>query len=430
MSISIVVGEKLWGLVACHNDTAKIVPADIRSAADLFGQIFSLQIECIEPAERANLERLARSRIDQLLAGFPATGPLIDNLTSRLDDLRSIIACDGVGLWIDGIWTGRGDTPPPQEIPTIARVVEASAAGTAFATHELPDRVPGAATYGSVASGLLAIPISRTAKDYLMFFRKEIVRTVMWGGDPTKPVTPGPNGDRLSPRQSFASWASEVHGQSLPWTQGDLLTAEALRISLLEVVLRFTEIAAHERAQAAERQRLLVAELNHRVKNVLALVSALVARGHTGSDSLSSFVKALEGRIKALAFAHDQAMAENGGGITQLFEVEINPYLRAGNVAVRLSGPGIKLNAHAFSVLALVIHEMVTNAAKYGALSVPNGHLDVEWRLDSAGDCVIDWQESGGPAVQAPAPPAQGRGGQGRWVRSRPCACPHGCAVR
>ncbi len=402
MSISIVVGGKLWGLIACHHDTAKIIPADIRSAAELFGQIFSLQIECVEPTERANLERLARSRLDRLLAGFPTAGSLVDNLTSRIDDLRSIIACDGIGLWIDGTWHGQGDTPPPNEIPALARFVETNAAGPVFATHDLSSRVPAAAAYIGAASGLLAIPMSRTAKDYLLFFRKEVVRTVMWGGDPTKPVTVGPNGDRLTPRKSFESWASDVHGQSLPWTQGDILTAEALRISLLEVLLRLNEVAARERAQAAERQRLLVAELNHRVKNVLALVRALITRGHTESETLTSFVKGLEGRIKALAFAHDQAMEENGGGIAQLFEVEINPYARTGSATVRLNGPDIKLDAQAFSVLALVIHEMVTNAAKYGALSAPNGHLVVEWRLDISGDCVIDWQESGGPAVQAP----------------------------
>jgi light-regulated signal transduction histidine kinase (bacteriophytochrome)/CheY-like chemotaxis protein len=402
MSISIVVGDKLWGLIACHHDTPRFVSADIRSAVELFGQFFSLQIECIEPGERAILERQARSRLDRMLVGFPSTGSLVDNLESRLGDLRAIIPCDGIGLWIDGTWHGQGDTPPPAEIPALARFVEAAAAATVFATHDLSDRLPAAASYASQTSGLLAIPMSRTAKDYLLFFRKEVVRTVKWGGDPSKPATPGPNADRLTPRKSFESWATNVHAQSLPWTQADLLTAEALRISLLEVVLRLNEVAARERAQAAERQRLLIAELNHRVKNVLALVRALVARGHTESATLSSFVKGLEGRIGALAFAHDQAMQDGGGAIAELFAVEISPYARDGTATIRLSGPDLKLDAHAFSVLALVTHEMVTNATKYGALSAPNGHLVVEWRRDISGDCVIDWQESGGPPVQAP----------------------------
>jgi light-regulated signal transduction histidine kinase (bacteriophytochrome)/CheY-like chemotaxis protein len=402
MSISIVVGGKLWGLVACHHDTAKIVSADIRSAVDLFGHIFSLQIECIEPSERAILERQARANLDRLLAGFQPIGPLIDSMAARLGDLRSIIPCDGIGVWIDGTWRSQGDTPPPMAIPALARFVEASAAGTVFASHELPNRLPAAASYAGLASGLLAIPMSRTAKDYLLFFRQEVVRTVKWAGDPNKPVIPGPGGGQLSPRKSFESWASNVHGQSLPWTQVDLLTAEALRISLLEVVLRLHEVAAHERAQAAERQRLLVTELNHRVKNVLALVSALVGRGHIENETLVSFVKGLEGRIRALSFAHSQAMEEGGGRIADLFAVEIKPYARDGSGTIRLDGPDLKLDALAFSVLALVIHETVTNAAKYGALSTPNGCLAVEWRRDISGDCVIDWQESGGPAVQAP----------------------------
>jgi light-regulated signal transduction histidine kinase (bacteriophytochrome)/CheY-like chemotaxis protein len=403
MSISIIVGGKLWGLVACHHCTPKIIPADIRSAAELFGQIFSLQLESVEPNDRADLVRLARSRIDKMLASFPTTGALIDNLTSRLDELRALIDCDGVGLWIDGIWRPQGHSPPAREIPALARFIEASATPGIFAAHDLTSRVPAASTYTSDASGLMAIPLSRTAKDYLMYFRKEVVRTVKWGGDPNKAVTVGPNGDRLTPRKSFESWESEVRGQSRPWEQTELLTAEGLRISLLEVVLRLNEVAARERAQASERQRLLAAELNHRVKNVLALVSALVARGQGKNETLTSFVKGLEGRIKAMAFAHDQVIQDSAGDVRKLIEVETSPYRQDSNINVILSGPEIALDPHAFSVLALVVHEMTTNAAKYGALSTPGGRLGIEWRCDVSGDCVIDWQESGGPAVQPPA---------------------------
>ena len=194
-----------------------------------------------------------------------------------------------------------------------------------------------------------------------------------------------------------------MRGQSLPWEQSDRLTAEALRISLLEVVLRLTEVAARERAAAADRQRLLIAELNHRVKNILGLINALVTQGRDKDETLTSFVTGLQGRIRALAFAHDQAAQDGAGGIGQLFENETSPYRGKQLGAIICNGPAVAIDAHAFSVLALVVHEMTTNSAKYGALSVPNAHLTVAWRLDELGNCVIEWQESGGPAVQSPS---------------------------
>jgi light-regulated signal transduction histidine kinase (bacteriophytochrome) len=404
MSVSIIVGGKLWGLIACHHSSPKVVPADIRAAAELFGQVFSLQIEALEPSDRTDLVRVARSRIDQLLAQFPSDGELMENLTPRLSDLRALIPCDGIGLWIDGIWKAQGATPPVRDISALARMVEAAGGETTvFATHELSNRFPSASGYASDTSGMLTVPLSRTGRDYLMLFRREVVRTVKWGGDPNKPVTIGPNGDRLTPRKSFAAWEGDVRGQSLPWEQSDRLTAEALRISLLEVVLRLNEVAAREREKAAERQALLVAELNHRVKNVLALISALVKQGQSGNESITSFVKGLQGRVQALSFAHDQATQEHAGIIRQLFELETAPYVQASKNAIKLEGPAIALDAHAFSVLALVVHEMATNAAKYGALSVPKGGLTIQWSSDAAGDCVVDWRESGGPAVQAPS---------------------------
>ncbi len=402
MSVSIIAGGKLWGLIACHNYTPKIVSADIRSAAELFGQIFSLQVESLEPSDRADLVRVARLRIDKMLAEFPTSGALMDNLAQRLGDLRTLIPCDGAGLWINGIWVSEGTTPPERAIPALARFVADASSSEVFATHEIANRLPAAASFASQANGLMAIPLSRMARDYLMLFRQEIVHTVKWAGDPNKPVTMGPHGDRLTPRKSFECWESEVRGESRPWEDSDRLTAEALRISMLEVVLRLNEFATRERAAAADRQRLLIAELNHRVKNILGLISSLVSQGQNSSETIASFVIGLQGRIKALAYAHDQAHHEGAGEIGQLFERETSPYRQKHARAIDCSGPAVAIDAHAFYVLALVAHEMVTNAAKYGSLSVPNASLAIAWRVDDAGNCVIEWQESGGPTVQTP----------------------------
>ncbi len=124
---------------------------------------------------------------------------------------------------------------------------------------------------------MLAIPLSQIPRDYLFFFRKELVHTIEWGGDPNKTYTTGPNGDRLTPRQSFAVWKETVAGHSKIWTPVERELAESARRTLIEVVLRQSELLADERNKAEIRQKMLNQELNHRVKNILALIKSIVA---------------------------------------------------------------------------------------------------------------------------------------------------------
>jgi CheY-like chemotaxis protein len=111
----------------------------------------------------------------------------------------------------------------------------------------------------------------------------------------------------------------------------------------------------------------------------------------------------LKGRIAALSNAHDQIVRSDGGGrLDDLLRAELSPY-RAPGRAIEIAGPDVVLDARAYSVLALVLHELATNAAKYGALSTELGSVTATWRLDAHGDCELRWRESGGPAVAVPA---------------------------
>ncbi|MEO6380661.1 MAG: HWE histidine kinase domain-containing protein [Nitrobacter sp.] len=401
MSISITVGGELWGLIACHHYSPKVVPAGVRVAAELFGQFFSVQLEGLEREQAYEVTRGARIRLDGLVAAFPSDGALDENLKARLEDLKAILPCDGVGLWIDGIWHRLGRTPPAVAVSALARFLDLNSERPMFITHELSRRFPAAASYAADVSGLLAIPLAANGHQFLMYFRREVVQSVLWAGDPNKPVTVGEHGDRLTPRQSFAIWKQEVQGQALPWTPTERLTAEALRMSLLEVVLRLRELVEEERRRNGERQNLLIAELNHRVKNILALISALVKRGSTPDESIADYIRGLEGRIRALAYAHDLISKSAMPDLRSLLDTEISAY-RTTVEQITLRGPSVALEAYAFPVMALLVHEMMTNAVKYGALSVPTGRLLIAWEIDDRNQLVFTWAESGGPAVQMP----------------------------
>lgn len=405
MSVSIILHGKLWGLFACHHYSPRVVSYPRRTAAELYGQMFSLLLESQERETAAHFELNARELHNRLLGAIASDSPPFDVLSSFLDDFCEVISCDGVGVAVNGKYALRGSTPNEDEFVTLIRFLNQTTPSQVYETHELQTRFETAAPYVDRVAGVLAVPISRSPRDYLVFFRKEFARTVNWAGDPAKPMTSGPLGDRLTPRKSFELWKETVRGQSAPWTDIDQRIAESLRVTMLEVILRLTDAAERERRAAHDRQELLIAELNHRVRNILTLIRGLVGHSKSGAGTMEEFAKVLNDRIHALSRAHDQITRGNWGAapLDELFKTETAAFLGKKAGRFELDGPRVLLAPHAFATMALVAHEMVTNSAKYGALKDSHGKVKVSWKIDETGRLVIEWRERGGPAVQAPS---------------------------
>ena len=402
MSISVIVGGELWGLIACHHYSPRVLSTARRVAAEMFGDFFSLHLEALKQKRKLDSASRARRSLDRVLQLASHQTDIAEVLRDNLADFDEIMSSDGSGLWIDGNWHPRGVVPPASAIPALARFVGSVCDGRIWATHALSQRLAGAADYSADVSGLLAIPLSQRPRDYLFFFRREVIQTLNWAGNPEKSYETGPLGDRLTPRKSFAIWKEAVQRQAEPWSESDREIAEAARGALVEILLRHNEIVADERSRADVRQRILNEELNHRVKNILAVIKSLVGHPVQEGRDLADYVASLKGRIQALALAHDQIARDgDGGSLRELLEAELTPY-RDGTSSIGLDGPELWLDGRAFSVMALVLHELSTNAAKYGALSSNAGQLDVTWQLTAEGDCALIWQESHGPKVSPP----------------------------
>ena len=403
LSISIIVEGRLWGLFACHHYAPRLPTFAQRSAAELFGQIFSMMLESRERAETAAYEGKARQVADRLMSAVAQDHDLLSNARWLGDIIFDTIPADGVGVYIDGQISFSGLTPDKAAFAGIVSMLNRVAASQVYTTDTLSRVLPDAAAYADRAAGLLAIPLSRRPRDYVVLFRAEQLRAVRWAGNQEKHIEYGPNGPRLTPRKSFEEWSELVKGTALPFAPAQLRVAEALRTALLEVVLRLSDSADAERQRAHEKQELLIAELNHRVRNILALIRGLLSQTRSSAVSVEDFIGTLESRIHALARAHDQITADrwSPARLYDLIEVEAGAYLGERRDRVRLSGPNVLLTPGCFTVMALVIHEMLTNAAKYGALS-DNGTVAIDWHVDQDGSLLIDWTESGGPAVVAP----------------------------
>ncbi len=402
MSISIIIDGALWGLIACHHYTPHVLPMAERVAAEMFGEFFSLHLNALQQQRKLENARQARMSLDRFVQFASHYGEVDELLRERIADIAALVPCDGAGLWMNGIWSGIGVTPPSAAVPALARFAGEVTEGRIWGTHALSQRLSQAEDYYKDVSGVLIVPLSQMARDYLFFFRREVVQTLDWAGNPSKTYETGPLGDRLTPRKSFAIWKEEVHMRAEPWTDADREIAEAIRGALVEIVLRHNEMIADERRKADVRQRMLNEELNHRVKNILSVIKSLVGHPVSEQRALSDYVTSLKGRIQALSFAHDQVVRSDGGGLlADLLNAELTPY-RNQSAAITFSGPPVWLDSRAFSVMALVLHELSTNAAKYGALSISGGRLDVAWALTEEKDCRLEWRESGGPPVEPP----------------------------
>jgi PAS domain S-box-containing protein len=159
------------------------------------------------------------------------------------------------------------------------------------------------------------------------------------------------------------------------------------------------------RKQAEQRQDALIAELDHRVKNVLARVAAVVMHTRRRSGTMEEFVKSLDGRIQSMATAHALLSQSRwyGVGLTELIRHQLAPYTAEANTTI--SGPDVTLTSEQTQAVAMVIHELVTNAAKYGALSSSDGSVSVSWDrtgTDVGAILTITWRELGGPPIAAP----------------------------
>ncbi|MBO0763807.1 MAG: MASE1 domain-containing protein [Hyphomicrobiaceae bacterium] len=162
-----------------------------------------------------------------------------------------------------------------------------------------------------------------------------------------------------------------------------------------------------ERKRAEEQKSLLIAELDHRVKNVLANVAVVAKRTSERSISTDGFIDALEQRLQSMGEAHALLSRSRWQSVSlvDLVAQELGPYASAGNTIVE--GPYVGLTAAATQAMAMVLHELATNAAKYGALSTPQGRVSVRWSVQSRADIPsavrLQWNERGGPAVTQPS---------------------------
>jgi two-component sensor histidine kinase len=199
--------------------------------------------------------------------------------------------------------------------------------------------------------------------------------------------------------------------RSRPWSAVDTEAADALRVVLLESVLKSVDRSLLARETALHRQNLLLAELDYRVRNALGNIEALVVKAAVTAVSVKSFSTTLRHRIQAMTQTHT-LLAEGkwvGTSLRTLLTGDGAPSTLEHRQRMTLSGDDLFISPLEALALSVVLHELVTNALNHGALSTPQGAVSIHWGVDESSEqIVLRWEESGGAALQAAVDPSTG----------------------
>jgi two-component sensor histidine kinase len=154
--------------------------------------------------------------------------------------------------------------------------------------------------------------------------------------------------------------------------------------------------------QSQDQIAILAREAEHRSKNLLATVQATIQLSN--ADTPEGLKQAIEGRIRALANVHSLFVETRwiGADLSTVVKQELAPYCAANERRIRTEGPEVVIEPNAAQAVAIILHELATNAAKYGSLSVPSGEIALKWLQDTDGRLTLEWREMGGPAVRPP----------------------------
>ncbi len=240
MSISLLKNKQLWGLIACHHNTPKKVPYEIRTVCEFIGQVVSFELAAKEDNQDLDYKMKLKSIQTQFVETISQAEALETGLTQNPTHLLDLVGADGVALSFGEEITLIGKTPDEEAITAMLPWLETQFdKDVIYETNSLAPVYPAADKDKAVASGLLALLISRVQKTFIIWFRPEVIQTVDWGGNPNKSIEIQEDGTiALSPRKSFAKWQETVRGKSLPWKACEVEAALELRSSIVGIVLR------------------------------------------------------------------------------------------------------------------------------------------------------------------------------------------------
>ena len=391
MSVSLLDGGRLWGLIACHGRDVKALSPQTRAACEFFGVALSLHLAALRERDESAAREKARTRIARLLEQISTQAPM--DWAQHPAGLEQVIDCDAVLVRSDGTVVVHGADPGPEAVDQLLKAVTVPETGEVWHSDRLGEHLSGP------VAGALVLPFG-TGDDCIVWLRDERTVPRRWAADPRTPVILGPHGRRLTPRGSTAVYLASVRGRSTPWTTTDLAmavelgraimgvaVAHARQLALLNVDLdSFAHAAAHDLKEPlrgiANTSTFIVEDAAERMDPTTRRRLESIQRLATRMDEL---LNALLHYARLGRTELHRTQLDLRAAVTQALEVA-GPRLDDARVTATLPGPAVTLSADPV-LLDQVLVNLLVNAAKY---SRPGDGATVEVGLDKGALFVRD----------------------------------------
>lgn len=325
LTISLVEDGRLWGLIACHHATPRLLDANSRIAAKLIGQLVSSQIQLKQSLDDMHYRTQLRSVHTRLLSHMEQESDLVQGLVKHTPNMLDLAAAGGAAaaIYHDNKWTIIGHAPDVSQIEELIDWLgQYTPRNEIFQTNYLSKYFPPARAYKDVASGLVAVPILKSDRNYILFFRPEVASTIVWAGKPEKMVRHDGDHSRLHPRASFQSWAETVEGIAIAWKRVEIEAITELKNSILALDLQ-REFRKEQQARAeAERVSMekenMVHMVSHDLRTPLSIIKmSLELMQRTSNAHPETVGKLLERGLRAA-----DAIDRLSQGVLDLVKVE------------------------------------------------------------------------------------------------------------
>jgi len=346
--VSLMVGEKLWGLVSSHQYSPRFLHFEMRSVCELLAEAVATRIAALESFARGQCELAARRLEQRMVESLSRDGEWRGALFDGARSLLLPLGATGAALVFEGKIESIGEAPGTEQIRALAEWLGSKFVDGFYATSSLAAEAPRFGELTGVAAGVAAAEVSGDGSELLIWFRQERVRTITWGGKPFKSPSDDDDPSELSPRRSFAQWHQVVEGTSDPWTSADIAAARMIGASVTDVITQYRAV------------QIVIAndQLDQVAKRVRACEQLVIVADSQGRllESNSTFEKLVGAEPSSLKRLDDLPafFAKSDDLALRLKSLQLTRRSWRGDVTLRAGDrPGVPLHVRADAITAM-----------------------------------------------------------------------------